>query len=217
LEVKKIAILASGRGTNAQRLIHHWQKNPGIHRIELLITDNPEAEVIKRAEGLGMSCKVVPYFPRSSKTEFEQRLLSLLQEYQINWLFLAGFMRILSSDFLENFYDQGLKTNRVVNIHPSLLPSFKGKEGLREAFEYGVKIAGITIHFVEAKVDQGPIIAQRYFYREDNDDLEAFIQRAHQVEYQLYPEVFDLIRDNLLFCEQKGQRKYVEIRKEVNT
>ena len=215
LAFKRFAILASGKGSNARELIAHWKNNPDNYSIELVVTDNPNAPVIEKAQELGVKCLVVPFIREGfknfadAKKDHERRIIEILREHKVNWLLLAGYMRIMGEDILSEFHDENLGLNRVVNVHPSLLPSFKGKDGIKDAFDYGVKYSGITIHFVENDVDAGPIIKQKGFARFDGDTLEEFRNRGHQVEHEIYPQVVDLIAKEKFECRLDGNRKYI--------
>jgi len=215
LAFKKFAILASGNGSNARELIRHWQETKENYSIELVVTDNPEAPVIDKACELGVKCVVI-LFKREgfesyamAKRDYEKRVIEVLREHNINWLLLAGYMKIMGQDLLAEFHDKELGLNRIINVHPSLLPSFKGKDGIKDAFEYGVKYSGITIHFVESDVDAGPIIKQQAFARLDGDTLDDFRSRGHQVEHEIYPHVVDLIAAGKFECRLDGDKKYI--------
>lgn len=193
-----LAILASGNGSNAENIILHAQKYPNLN-ISVLISDKETAAVIKRGSDLGVATKVccVKRNEFKSLTEArisqEKEIIKILKDQKVEWILLAGYMRLLSSDFLNQFYDKENDLTRVLNIHPSLLPSFPGKNAYRDAFDYGVKISGATIHFVDSGIDSGPIILQKSFPLNKGDSFEEFNLRGLEVEYELYRELIDIL------------------------
>lgn len=190
---KRFSIFASGNGSNAEVLARHALKNN--YPLEFVLTDKKDAGVIDRMKALDIKTIVIER-NHITKKEHENRIIEELSKNNISWIFLAGFMRILSPEFLENFYDPKGGINRVVNIHPSLLPSFPGRSGYKDAFDYGVKVSGVTVHFVDDGVDSGDIIAQSVFERKNNDEIEDFIRRGLEVEHKLYPIVMDQIMND---------------------
>lgn len=181
------AVFASGNGTNAENILRHAEKYPGL-QVMLILTDQPYAGVIERAKKFTTSCEVVPRKQGMDKAAHEAAILETLKKHNVDWIFLAGYMRILSPEFLRNFHDEKLGVNRVVNIHPSLLPAFPGADSYLQAYNAGVKIAGVTLHFVDEGVDTGPIILQRAFEREEEESFDAFRARGMQLEYEIYAE-----------------------------
>lgn len=202
--MQKIAILASGSGSNAQNIMEFCDNYKDRIEVRVVVTDNPSAHVIERARKFNKMC-VVHEFVRSDNEESESaqkkheyRILETLREYEVEWVCLAGYMRVLSKDFLEVFYDRKLDIYRAVNIHPSLLPSFKGVNAYLRAFEYGVRIMGATLHLVDSGVDTGPVIAQGSFERSDFDTLDAVVKKGLELEHQLYSQFLGrLINKNI--------------------
>lgn len=183
-----IAVFASGSGTNFHRLVEQAKAEKWPKPITLLICDKPGAKVLERAEKLGVPA--YSFVPREfvSKTEYEQAVLHLLREHQIEWIVLAGYMRLIGPTLLSAY------SGKIVNIHPSLLPAFPGKNAIEQAFHYPVKVSGVTVHFVDEGMDTGPIIAQVPVTLSQEDTLDTFAEKIHQAEYQLYPQVvLDLI------------------------
>lgn len=115
--------------------------------------------------------------------------MSALADFEIDYIVLAGFMRILSADFINRY------ENKIINLHPSLLPAFKGKNGIEDAFNYGVKVTGVTVHFVDAGIDTGKIIDQTAVIIEDGDTLATLEEKIHQTEYELYPAALKKVFD----------------------
>jgi phosphoribosylglycinamide formyltransferase-1 len=200
LGFKKFAIFASGLGSNALNLISYARENADKFSIEVLVTDKEDAPVIKNAQMLGVTVEVIPFikteYPKLDKKNHEEKILEALKKYNISWVVLAGYMKILSPQFLNNFYDQKLQKNRVLNIHPSLLPNFPGKDGYGDAFSAGVPVSGVTVHFVDSGIDAGPIFLQRSFERFESDTLEDFISRGKKIEHELYREAVKLVAED---------------------
>jgi phosphoribosylglycinamide formyltransferase-1 len=183
----RAAILASGTGTNAENILRHCRDNDGIE-VLVIVTDQHYAGVIERARQFDVPCKVVPRRKGMEKGGHEAAIAAVLEEYGAAWLFLAGYMRILQPEFLRKFADSALGVNRIVNIHPSLLPAFPGRDSYLEAYNAGVKVSGVTLHFVDDGVDSGPVILQRAFERRDNESFDQFRARGMAVEYDIYRE-----------------------------
>lgn len=179
----RIAVLASGSGSNFQAIAEAVQEKKIAAEIVLLFCDKKGAYVLERAENFGVPS--VNFSPKdfSSKAEYEARLLDVLKEYDVELLVLAGYMRIMGPTILEAF------PNRILNIHPSLLPNFPGLHGIKDAFEAQVAETGVTVHYVDAGVDTGPIIAQEKVTIAKEDTLEMLEEKIHAVEHQLYPRV----------------------------
>lgn len=178
-----IAVFASGSGSNFQALVERSRCDQWPETISLLICDKPGAKVLERAEKLGVPA--VSFVPKKypSKADYERDVLHLLRRHQIKWIVLAGYMRLIGPVLLEAY------AGRIVNIHPSLLPAFPGKDAIRQAFDYPVKVSGVTVHFVDEGMDTGPIIAQVPVAITEEDTLESFAEKIHQAEHSLYPEV----------------------------
>jgi phosphoribosylglycinamide formyltransferase-1 len=185
---KRVVVLASGGGSNFENIVKKAEKI----NIEIvgLIVDRRNAYAAERAESLGVPCKKVIRKDFYSKRAFEDQMLKHIEEWQAEYVILAGFMSILSADFID-IYER-----RILNIHPSLLPAFKGAHGIRDAYLYGVKISGVTVHYVDSGVDTGEIIAQRAVDILDDDTLESFEDKIHKVEYELYPEAIKKVINN---------------------
>ena len=185
------AILASGRGSNAANLIDFSSQEPRLS-IVCLVTDNPGAQVLERAKNGN-----VPGYCISRKgmgrSEHERNILDKLESHKAEWVFLAGYMRILSGDFLRAFLAPHGKYSKVINIHPSLLPDLPGLNAYQRAFEEGRDFSGVTVHFVDEGVDTGRIICQERFKREESDTLEDFTQRGLALEHRLYRKAVQLI------------------------
>lgn len=193
--MKNIAVFASGRGTNLSAIIRAVKKGKLNINIGLMVTDNPRAGSIGRAKRAGIKTVVVQRKNFSDKVSFEQEIIKNLKENNIELVVLAGFMRILSPEFVKEF------ENKIINIHPALLPSFKGAHAILDAFDYGVKVTGVTVHFVDEKTDHGPIILQREVKINQLDTLESLEKKIHKIEHKIYPEAIRLIAEGRVRVE----------------
>lgn len=188
-----IAVLASGRGSNLEAILDAIASGMLDAKVQLVLVNVPGAGAIDIAEKHGVATAVVPNAGLSRK-EHEEKVIAELKKHDIDFIVLAGYMRVLSSTFLSHFKDsRGFF--KVINIHPSLLPAFPGIRGYEEAFEYGVKVAGVTVHLVDEKVDHGPILAQAAFSRNEDDTIESFKARGLKIEHELYPQVLQTIAE----------------------
>ncbi|SHK12499.1 phosphoribosylglycinamide formyltransferase-1 [Anaerobranca californiensis DSM 14826] len=181
---KRLVVLASGEGTNFGALLDAQDQYQG--EIVALVVDR-ECNAVKRAESKGIPVIKVLAKDCKDKGEFNKKLLQELENLNGHYYLLAGFMRILPPEIVRRF------PKRLINIHPSLLPAFPGVDGIKKAYEYGVKYTGCTVHFVDEGVDTGPIIAQRVVAIEEGDTLETLKEKIQQLEHQLYVEVVKLL------------------------
>jgi phosphoribosylglycinamide formyltransferase-1 len=179
----KIGVLISGRGSNLQALIDKTKDPDYPVKIACVISNKPGVEGLRRAQDAGIQTFVVDHKKFSDKTSFETALDQKLTSCHVELVCLAGFMRVLTSFFVDRWLD------RLINIHPSLLPSFPGLETHEKAIESGVKFAGCTVHFVRTALDHGPIIAQAVVPVMDEDDAESLAARVLKAEHQIYPDV----------------------------
>ena len=188
-----IAILASGKGTNFEAIVRAVKKGDIRNvQVKLLVTDREEAFVRKRARRLKIKEVFIDPSNFSFREDFEKALVRVLVREKVELVVLAGFMRILSSYFIKKF------KNRILNIHPSLLPAFKGVNAIERAYKYGVKITGVTVHFVDEKVDHGPIILQGAVKVKPGESLEEVEKKIHKLEHKLYPQAIKLLVEKRL-------------------
>ncbi|MEK3889745.1 phosphoribosylglycinamide formyltransferase [Bacillus sp. FSL K6-3431] len=183
--MKKIAVFASGTGSNFQAIIDAVTANKLHVDVALLVCDRPNAEVVVKAE-----LAEVPVFafePKqfTSKAAFEQEIIHQLEQNDVEFIVLAGYMRLVGPTLLTAF------ANKIINIHPSLLPAFAGKDAIGQAVQAGVKITGVTIHFVDEGMDTGPIIAQKAVELADEDELSDVTRKIHEIEHIFYPETLE--------------------------
>ena len=188
---KRIAVIASGRGSNFQAIIDAITAGTINATCVALITDNPKAYAITRAVEAGIPCIVIDYGTFPSREAYEQVLNSAMRQTGADLFVLAGYMRILGLPIVRAF------TGKMINIHPALLPSFTGLHAQRQALLHGVKVAGCTVHFVDENLDGGPIILQRCVPVLDTDDEDSLAGRVLVQEHRCYPEAVRL------FCEDR--------------
>lgn len=179
----RIAVFASGRGSNFQALADAQHRGALGGEISILVCDKPQAPVVELAKAANVD--VFAFQPKkyASKEDYEREIAAELQQRGVELIVLAGYMRLLSPSFVE-FY-----SGRIINIHPSLLPAFPGKDAIGQALDYGVKMTGVTVHFVDGGMDTGPVIAQKAVEIKEGDTAEVLAQRIHAVEQKLYSEV----------------------------
>lgn len=190
----RLAVFVSGSGTNLQAVID--ARIPSVD-IVLVFSNNPGAYALERAAKEGIASLVVDHKKYSSREEYDGEVLKMIEPYGVDLIALAGFMRILSPRFVKAYKD------RIINIHPALLPSFPGVNAARQALEAGVKHTGVTVHFVDEGVDTGPIILQTVVPVLDGDTEESLLERIHGEEHRIYPEAISLIASGKFRIEGK--------------
>ena len=177
----KIAILASGDGSNFQELVDLSKSNKFDIDIKLLITNNSEAGCILRAKRSNISYKIIKASDYENKEIFEEKIIHTLKKNDIELVVMAGWMKIMSSKFVNTF------KNKIINVHPSLLPSFKGNNAIKEAITSGSKITGCSVHFVEPEVDSGSLIMQAALSISDQDNIDSITKKIHFLEHKILP------------------------------
>jgi len=197
-----IGVLASGRGTNLQAIIDNVKsgKLPNVE-IGCVISDNPDAKALDRARRAGIPAYYI--YPGEKRTvldpEQEEKYIETLKKHGVELVCLAG-LRILKKRFLDAF------SNRIMNIHPALLPAFPGLNAQKQALEYGVKVSGATVHFVDEGIDTGPIILQEAVKVEEDDTVETLADRILKVEHKIYSEAIKLFAEGRLKIEGRRVR-----------
>lgn len=184
-----IAVFASGRGSNFTALAAAARKGRLKARIALLVCDVPRAGVLARARAAGIPAVVIDPKRCAGRADFERKIIGQLKRHAIGLIALAGFMRMLSPAFVRQY------KNRILNIHPALLPAFKGKDAIGDAFAYGVKVTGVTVHFVDELMDHGPVILQQPVAVSPKDTRASLEVKIHRLEHRLYPQAVRLIVD----------------------
>ncbi len=193
----KIGVLISGSGTNLQALIDEIAAGQANAAIVKVISSRPGVQGIARAEAAGIPVVAFNRDVYADREQADERIVAEMREAGAEYLFMAGYMRKVGTKVLDAFPD------RVVNLHPALLPSFTGAHAIRDAFESGVKVTGVTVHFANAEYDKGPIIAQEPVRIEEGDTLDSLEARIHQTEHQLYPRVLRLIADGRVSIDEQ--------------
>ena len=186
----RIAVFASGNGSNFQAIAEAIASKQVDATLCFLFCDNPKASVIERAKKMGIPFKVFSPKNYENRAAYESELLQQLELNAVDLIVLAGYMRIIGPTLLMAY------ANRILNIHPSLLPSFPGKSSIQDAFEANEKETGVTVHVVDAGVDTGPIIAQEKVAILPEDTLDSLETRIHQVEHRLFPQVIQKVIKN---------------------
>jgi phosphoribosylglycinamide formyltransferase 1 len=198
----RVAILLSGRGSNFEALYHRSLNNDANFEIAVVISDKQEARGLERARQLGLDAYHVSPRELKPKEAYEQKILEILDSRRVELVCLAGYMRIAGETLLSGY------KGRIMNIHPALLPAFPGLKAQQQALDYGVKISGCTVHFVDAGVDTGPIILQKSVPVEENDSEESLSERILAEEHQLYSRAVTLFFQNRL--KIRGRRIIIE-------
>lgn len=184
--LKKLGILLSGRGSNFEAIADSIKAGRLQAEIAIVISNRPDAPGLESAKRRGLNAVLIPSKGRV-REEHDAEVVAVLKRAQVDMVCLAGYMRLLSSEFVRAF------PNRIVNIHPSLLPAFPGMDAQKQALEYGVKITGCTVHFVDEHLDHGPIILQKTVPVMDNDDAHTLSARILEQEHSAYSEAIGLI------------------------
>ncbi len=198
----KIAVLISGGGTNLQALIDACKQPDYPAEIALVISNRTDAYGLKRAEEAHIPTKIINHKDFSSREKFDAQMDKEISSYGVELICLAGFMRLLSDEFVTKWF------GKMINIHPSLLPAFKGADANSDAVAYGVKISGCTVHFVSTEMDSGPIILQRTVPVLNDDDRDALAARVLEQEHLAYPEAVRLIAEEKVVID--GYKTIIE-------
>ena len=191
----KLGVLISGNGSNLQAIINHIEQGKLKAEIKVVISNNSEAFGLQRAQKHGLPAAVLNQNNFKTREDFDEEIIRILQKNQVELVVLAGFMRIISPTILKAF------PSRIMNIHPALLPAFPGLHAQKQAFDYGVKVSGCTVHFVDEGVDTGPIIIQGVVPVYDNDTPDALAQRILKEEHRIYPQAIQLYAESRISFE----------------
>jgi len=204
----RLGVLGSGKGSNLASIARACAEDRLPAVVALVLSDVPEAGILDKARAEGVPGRFLApgRYRTRLDTEAEAAYVAALQEAEVDWVVLAGFMRILGAGFLRAF------PHRILNIHPSLLPAFPGLESWRQALDYGVKLTGCTVHFVDAGIDTGPIVAQKAVPVRDTDTPETLHTRIQEAEREVYPEA---IRGVLAMAWRLEGRRVVKMGNEV--
>ena len=198
----KIGVLLSGSGTNLQAIIDAIAEGLPTD-IVLVVSSRPDAYGIERARAAGIPTLVMNREKYADVLAADAQIVEALQEAGAEYVVMAGYMRKVTSVMLDAF------PNRVLNLHPALLPSFKGAHAIADAFNAGVKVTGVTVHFANADYDKGPIVAQRAITVAENDTLDTLEVKIHDVEHVLYPEVIGLIAEGRVAVDPSTNKVHI--------
>lgn len=185
-----IAVFASGNGSNFAAIAEAIKTGEIKANLKALIVDKSKAYVITRAKEYNIPCYVIELKNFNSKKEYEEKIVSILKPLNIDLICLAGYMKICDEVLLNNY------PNKIINIHPALLPAFKGAHAILDAYNYGVKVTGVTIHYVNKEIDGGKIIAQEAITINDDENIETLEARIHEVEHKLYVKTINKLLED---------------------
>ncbi|MGM0760561.1 MAG: phosphoribosylglycinamide formyltransferase [Thermodesulfobacteriota bacterium] len=191
-----IAVLISGSGSNLQALIHRIEQGVLDARIQVVVSNIPDVQGLERAEKHGISWCVVPHAEYPSRQAHDRALIEILHSFGVQAVCLAGYMRLISPEFVQAF------PNKILNIHPSLLPSFPGLHAQKQAVDYGVCLSGATVHFVDQELDHGPVIIQAAVPVGADRGEEEAAQRILALEHRIYPQAVQWLAKDRLHIEQ---------------
>jgi len=197
LNVFKLAVLVSGRGSNLQAIIDSIEREELNAHISIVISSTRDAMALKRAEKHGIKTIFLDPTAYLNSKEYDKALIEKLKKFSIDLICLAGYMRILGEEVIQTFKE------KIINIHPSLLPAFPGLNAQKQAIVHGVKFSGCTVHFVDSGIDSGPIILQTAVPVYDNDDEKSLSKRILEQEHYLYPKAINMIKENQIKINSK--------------
>ena len=197
----KFAVFASGRGSNLQAIINAVKHKEIKSELALVFSDKRKCLALHKAHEAGIKTLSLVRKDYATKQSYDRDIVIHLKKEDIDFIVLAGYMRMLTPFFVKNY------PKKILNIHPSLLPSFKGTKGIKDAFTYGVKTTGVTVHFVDEKMDHGPIIMQESFKIYERDTLESLEERIHQLEHKMYPKAITLFEQGRL--KTRGRKVHI--------
>jgi phosphoribosylglycinamide formyltransferase 1 len=193
----RIGVLISGRGSHLRNLIECCKRGEIAARVVLVISNKADAPGLKFAEEAGIDAVVLSHQLYPDREKYDEQLAQMLEEKQVNLICLAGFLRLLSANFVRRF------PARIMNVHPSLLPAFPGLHSQRQALDYGVKITGCTVHFIDEGLDSGPIILQRSIEVLPEDNEDTLSERLLPIEHKTYAEAVRLFFEGRLRVEKR--------------
>ena len=199
----RLGVLISGSGTNLQAIIDRIAAGALDAEVAIVISSRPSAYGLKRAEAAGIQTMSLSKEVYADPITADEVIASTLVREKVDYVIMAGYMRMVHAPILRTF------ENRVVNLHPALLPSFKGAHAIQDAFDYGVKVTGVTVHFADDKYDCGPIIAQRALPVREDWDVDTLEAHIHEIEHQLYPDTIQLLAEGRVSVREDGT---VEVR-----
>lgn len=191
----RLGVLASGSGTNLEAIAQAIDDGDVPATVALVLSDNPDAFALERARRRGIETRVINLSDYEDRPAYDRAIVDALEKAGVDLVVLAGYMKLVGPGFIDAF------SGRIMNIHPALLPSFPGEQGVKDALEHGVKVSGVTVHFVDKGLDTGPIIVQEAVPVEEGDDVETLHNRIHLAEYRAYPLAIRLFAQGRLLIE----------------
>ena len=198
----RVAVLASGEGTNLQALLDRVHGREGIALVAVA-SDKPAARALERARSAGVPTSVFPLAEYGDRCARDRAMATWLRQHGAELIVLAGYMQLLSPEFLRSF------EGRVINVHPALLPAFPGLRAVEQALEYGVKVFGVTVHFVDEGIDTGPVILQRAVELQDVSGVEEVMRTLQPIEHELLPAAVRLIATGRVRLDSENPRRVV--------
>lgn len=196
----RLGVLASGSGTNLEAIAQAIDDGDVPATVALVLSDNPDAFALERARRRGIETRVINLRDYEDRPAYDRAIVDALEKAGVDLVVLAGYMKLVGPGFVDAF------SGRIMNIHPALLPSFPGEQGVKDALEHGVKVSGVTVHFVDKGLDTGPIIVQEAVPVEEDDDVETLHNRIHLAEYRAYPLAIRLFAQGRLLIEGRRVR-----------
>lgn len=184
--MKRFAVFVSGEGTNLKAIYEAVNKGEITSQLALVFSNKPKAGGLKFAQEVGLETLHLNPKDYTNPQSFDRDVVIHLKQAKIDFIVTAGYMVLFTPYFIKEF------PNKIINIHPSLLPSFKGKEGIKDAFTYGVKLTGVTVHYVNEKMDNGPIILQEAVKVDNKETLESLTEKIHKVEHKIFKQAIAL-------------------------
>ncbi len=194
----KLGVLLSGSGTNLQAIIDRIEEGTLDASIELVVSSRMDAYGLKRAEKHGLQTLTLSKEIYADPITADEVIAAELKMHEVDYVIMAGYMRMVHAPVLMSF------PNRVVNLHPALLPSFKGAHAIQDAYDYGVKVTGVTVHFADDKYDCGPIIAQQALVVEEGWTVDELEEHIHEIEHVLYPDTIQLLAEGPVPVRDNG-------------
>ena len=193
----KVGVLLSGSGTNLQAIIDAADEGLPIEIVQV-VSSRPDAYGIERARKASIPVLVMNRSVYADVNAADEMIADTMRAAVAEYLVMAGYMRLVTSVLLDAF------PNRILNLHPALLPAFKGAHAIQDAFDYGVKVTGVTVHFANDSYDEGPIIAQRAVLVREDDTVETLEERIHETEHIMYPQVLGWLADGRVYVDDAG-------------
>jgi len=194
----KVGVLVSGSGTNLQAIIDAAAEGLPVDIVHV-VSSRPDAYGIERAKAAGIPVLVMNKEVYADPRAADEMIANILQASGVEYVVMAGYMRMVTGVLLDAF------PNRILNLHPALLPAFVGAHAIQDAFDYGVKVTGVTVHFANEEYDRGPIVAQRAVSVRETDTVETLEERIHEVEHEMYPQVLGWIADGRVTVTEDGK------------